>query len=86
MKVSWVISTTISVSLFTSCSSQPTLSDDNTEEKIELASVNEELEDEKISLFLQDRNKSYSQIDRPWVLAKPLLEFNKSNSPLLKDE
>ena len=86
MKVSWVISTTISVSLFTSCSSQPTLSDDNTEKKIELASVNEELEDEKISLFLQDRNKSYSQIDRPWVLAKPLLEFNKSNSPLLKDE
>ena len=86
MSILWVISTTISVSLFTSCSTQPTLSEDNTDEKIELSSVNEELEDEKISLFLQDRNKSYSQIDRPWVLAKPLLEFNNSNSSLLKDE
>jgi hypothetical protein len=86
MKVSWVISTTISVSLFTSCSTQPTLSEDNTEKEIELSFINEELEDEKTSLFHQDRNKSYSQIDRPWVLAKPLLEFNKSNALLLKDE
>ena len=86
MKVSWVISTTISVSLFTSCSTQPNLNEDNTEEKIELPLMDEELEDEKNSLFHQDRNKSYSQIDRPWVLAKPLLEFNKSNSLLLKDE
>jgi hypothetical protein len=86
MKVSWVISNTISVSLFTSCSTQPTLSEDNTEEKIELSSVNEVLEDEKSSLFHQDRNKSYFQIDRPWVLAKPLLEYNESNSFLLKDE
>ncbi len=86
MKVSWVISTTISVSLFTSCSTQPTLSEDNTEKEIELSLINEELEDEKTSLFHQDRNKSYFQIDRPWVLAKPLLEFNKSNSLLLKDE
>jgi hypothetical protein len=86
MKVSWVISTTISVSLFTSCSTQPTSNEDNTEKKIELSSVNKVLEDEKNSLFHQDRNKSYFQIDRPWVLAKPLLEFNKSNSLLLKDE
>jgi hypothetical protein len=86
MRVFWVISATVSVGLFTSCSVQPGLSEDNIEDKIELPLISEELKDEQISLFHQDRNKSYSQIDRPWVLAKPLLEHNKSNSFLLKDE
>jgi len=48
--------------------------------------IGEEVEDEPNNLFHQDLNKSYSQIDRSWVLAKPLLEFNNSNSSLLKDE
>ena len=86
MRVSWVISATISVSLFTSCSIQPGVSEDNIEDDIELPLIGEELEDEQTILFHQDRNKSYSQIDRPWVLAKPLLEYNKSNTFLLKDE
>jgi hypothetical protein len=86
MKVSWVIFATVSVRLLTSCSVQPSLSEDNIEDEIELPLIGEELEDEQISLFHQDRNKSYSQINRPWVLAKPLLEYNKSNSLLLKDE
>ena len=86
MIVSWVISATISFSLLTSCSFQPGLSEDNIDDEIEVPVIGEELEDEQTSLFHQDRNKSYSQIDRPWVLAKPLLEYNKSNSYLLKDE
>ena len=86
MRVSWVISAAISVSLFTSCSIQPGVSEDNIEDDIELPLIGEELEDEQTILFHQDRNKSYSQIDRPWVLAKPLLEYNKSNTFLLKDE
>ena len=86
MSVLWVISATISVGLLTSCSSQPGLSEDNIEDDIELPLIGEELEDEQASLFHQNRNKSYSQIDRPWVLAKPLLEYNKSNTFLLKDE
>ena len=86
MRVSWVISATISVGLLPSCSVQPSLSEDNIEDEIELPLIGEELEDEQISLFHQDRNKSYSQINRPWVLAKPLLEYNKSNSFILKDE
>ena len=86
MRVPWVISASISVGLLTSCSSQPGLSEDNIEDKTEPPLIDEELEDKQTSLFHQDRNKSYSQIDRPWVLAKPLLEYNKSNSFLLKDE
>jgi hypothetical protein len=86
MRDSWVISATISVGLLTSCSVQPSLSEDYIEDEIKLPLIGEELEDEQISLFHQDQNKSYSQIDRPWVLAKPLLEHNKSNSFLLKDE
>jgi hypothetical protein len=86
MKVSWVIFATVSVRLLTSCSVQPSLSEDNIEDEIELTLIGKELEDQQTSLFHQDRNKSYSQIDRPWVLAKPLLEYNKSNSLLLKDE
>ena len=86
MRGSWVISAAISVSLFTSCSIQPGVSEDNIEDDIELPLIGEELKDKQSSLFHQDRNKSYSQIDRPWVLAKPLLEYNKSNSYLLKDE
>ena len=86
MRVSWVISTTFSASLFTSCSIQPGLSDDNIEDVIEPPLIHKELKDQQSSLFYQDRNKSYSQIDRPWVLAKPLHEYNKSNSFLLKDE
>jgi hypothetical protein len=86
MRVSWVISTTISVSLLTSCSFQSGLSEDNIEDEIELTLIGKELGDQQISLFHQDRNKSYSQIDRPWVLAKPLLEHNKSNSFFLKGE
>jgi hypothetical protein len=86
MRVPWVIFATISVSLLTSCSIQPGVSEDNIEDDIELHLIGEELEDQQTSLFHQDRNKSYSQIDRPWVLAKPLLEHNKSNSFLLKDE
>jgi len=46
----------------------------------------EELEDEQPNLFQQDRNKSYTQIGRPWVLAKPLLEQNKSYPLLQSDE
>ena len=76
MRVSWVISAAISVSLFTSCSIQPGVSEDNIEDDIELPLIGEELEDDQTSLFQQDQNKSYSQIDRPWVLAKPLLEYN----------
>ena len=86
MRVSWIISATISVGLLTSCSVQPSLSEDYIEDEIELPLIGEVLEDEQISLFHQDRDKSYSQINRPWVLAKPLLEYNKSNSFLLKDE
>ena len=86
MRVSWVISATISVGLLTSCSSQPGLSEDIIEDKTELTLIGEDLEDQQTCLFHQDRNKPYSQIDRPWVLAKPLLEYNKSNSFLLKDE
>jgi hypothetical protein len=86
MKVSWVIFATVSVRLLTSCSVQPSLSEDNIEDEKELTLIGKELEDQQTSLFHQDRNKSYSQIDRPWVLAKPLLEYNKSNSLLLKDE
>jgi hypothetical protein len=86
MKVSWVIFATVSVRLLTSCSVQPSLSEDNIEDEIELTLIGKELEDQQTSLFHQDRNKSYSQIDRPWVLAKPLLEYNKSNTFLLKDE
>jgi hypothetical protein len=86
MRVSWVIFAAVSVRLLTSCSVQPSLSEDNIEDEIELPLIGEELEDEQTSLFHQDRNKSYSQIDRPWVLAKPLLEYNKSNTFLLKDE
>jgi hypothetical protein len=80
MRVSWVISATISVSLLASCSVQPGLSEDNIEDVIEPPLIHEELKDKQSSLFHQDRNKSYSQIDRPWVLAKPLHEYNKSNS------
>ena len=86
MRVSWVISATISVSLVTSCSVQPGLSEDNIDDEIELPLIGEESEDKQTILFYQDRNKSYFQIDRPLVLAKPLLEYNKSNSYLLKDE
>ena len=86
MRVSWVISAAISVSLLTSCSIQPGLSEDNIEDVIEPPLIHKELKDQQSSLFHQDRNKSYSQIDRPWVLAKPLLEYNKSNTFLLKDE
>ena len=31
-------------------------------------------------LFKQDLNKSYSSINRPWVLAKPLLTADDENS------
>ena len=86
MSLFWVISTTITVCLLASCSVQPSLSEDDSDKEIELPLIDEELEDEQTSLFFQDRNKSYSQIDRPWVLAKPLLEYNKSNSFLLKNE
>ena len=86
MRVSWVTSITIVLNLFTSCSVQPSLSEDSIEDEIELLLIGEEVEDEQTKLFLQDRNKSYFQIDRPWVLAKPLFEFNKSNSFLLNDE
>jgi hypothetical protein len=80
MRVIWVISTTFWASLFNSCSIQPGLSEDNIEDVIEPPLIHEELKDKQSSLFHQDRNKSYSQIDRPWVLAKPLHEYNKSNS------
>jgi hypothetical protein len=86
MNSSWVIFTTITVCLLTSCSVQPSLSEDNIEDEVELPLICEELEDQQISLFHQDRNKSYSQIDRPWVLAKPLLEYNKSNLFFFKGE
>jgi hypothetical protein len=86
MRVIWVISTTFWASLFNSCSIQPGLSEDNIEDDIELPLIGEELEDEQTILFYQDRNKSYFQIDRPLVLAKPLLEYNISNSFLLKNE
>ena len=86
MSIPWFLSFAILVSHLTSCSVQPSLSEDNIEDKIELPLIHEVLEDKGTNLFHQDRNKSYSQIDRPWVLAKPLLEYDKSNSFLLKDE
>ena len=86
MSLPWVISSTISVCLLTSCSVQPSVSEDDSRKEMELSLIDEELEVERPYLFHQDRNKSYSQIDRPWVLAKPLLEYNKSNSFLLENE
>ena len=86
MRVPWIISISISTGLFTSCPVQPSLSEDCTGDKMETLLIVKDLEDEQPNLFLQDRNKPYSQIDRPWVLAKPLFEFNKSNSFLLNDE
>ena len=86
MRVAWVLFITISGSIFTSCLVQPNLSEGDSEDEIKLPLVDEELGGERPNLFRQDRNKSYSQIDRPWVLAKPLLEYNKSNSFFLEDE
>ena len=86
MRVAWVLYMTISVSILISCSVQPSLSEDDSEYEIELLLFNEALEEERPKLFHQDQNKSYSQIDRPWVLAKPLLEYNYSNSFLLTEQ
>ena len=85
MSLSWVILITIALNLFSSCDVQPNLNED--EEVVRPSSLPvEKLEDEQPDLFQQDRNKSYTQIDRPWVLAKPLLEQNKSNPLFLSDE
>ena len=85
MRVSWVTSITIVLNLFTSCEVQPSLSED--EDIVRPSSLpDEELEDEQPNLFQQDRNKSYTQINRPWVLAKPMLEHNESNPLFLSDE
>ena len=78
MSIPWIILIAIALNLFSSCEVQPSLSED--EEVVRPSSLPVEiLEDEQPNLFQQDRNKSYTQIDRPWVLAKPLLEQNKSN-------
>jgi len=85
VSIPWIILIAIAFNVFSSCEVQPSLSED--EDIVRPSSLpDEELEDEQPNLFQQDRNKSYSQIDRSWVLAKPLLEFNNSNSSLLKDE
>ena len=78
MSIPWIILIAIALNLFSSCEVQPSLSED--EEVVRPSSLPVEiLEDVQPNLFQQDRNKSYTQIDRPWVLAKPLLEQNKSN-------
>ena len=85
MGIFWIILTTVAFNVFSSCEVQPSLSED--EDIVRPSSLpDEELEDEQPNLFQQDRNKSYTQIDRPWVLAKPLLEQNKSNSLFQSDE
>jgi len=78
MSLSWVILIAIALNLFSSCEVQPSLTEDEEVTRPSSLPV-EKLEDEQPNLFQQDRNKSYTQIDRPWVLAKPLLEQNKSN-------
>ena len=85
MSIPWIILIAIALNLFSSCEVQPSLSED--EEVVRPSSLPvEKLEDEQPNLFQQDRNKSYTQIDRPWVLAKPLLEQNKSNPLSQSDE
>lgn len=36
------------------------------------------IEEQEVHAFQQDPNKSYLSIDRPWVLAKPIQEFNEN--------
>ena len=85
MSIPWIILIAIAFNVFSSCEVQPSLSED--EDILRPSSLpDEELEDEQPNLFQQDRNKSYTQIDRPWVLAKPMLEHNESNPLFLSDE
>ena len=85
MSFPWIILIAIALNLFSSCEVQPSLSED--EDIVRPSSLpDEELEDEQPNLFQQDRNKSYTQINRPWVLAEPMLEHNKSNPLFLSDE
>jgi hypothetical protein len=85
VSIFWIILITIALNLFSSCEVQPSLSED--EDVVGPSSLpDEKLEDEQPNLFQQDRNKSYSQIGRPWVLAKPLLEQNKSYPLSQSDE
>ena len=85
MSIPWIILITVAFNVFSSCEVQPSLSED--EDIVRPSSLpDEELEDEQPNLFQQDRNKSYTQINRPWVLAKPMLEHNESNPLFLKDE
>lgn len=85
MSITWIILIAIALNLFSSCEVQPSLSED--EDVVGPSSLpDEKFEDEQPNLFQQDRNKSYTQIGRPWVLAKPLLEQNKSYPLLQSDE
>lgn len=85
MSIPWIILITVAFNVFSSCEVQPSLSED--EDIVRPSSLpDEELEDEQPNLFQQDRNKSYTQINRPWVLAKPMLEHNESNPLFLSDE
>jgi len=85
VSIPWIILITVAFNVFSSCEVQPSLSED--EDIVRPSSLpDEELEDEQPNLFQQDRNKSYTQINRPWVLAKPMLEHNESNPLFLKDE
>ena len=42
--------------------------------------------EKEVHAFQQDLNKSYHFIDRPWVLAKPIHEFNKNKFPVPLNE
>jgi len=85
VSIPWIILITVAFNVFSSCEVQPSLSED--EDIVRPSSLpDEELEDEQPNLFQQDRNKSYTQINRPWVLAEPMLEHNKSNPLFISDE
>lgn len=66
--------------LLASSCEQPTGSPDNEPGSIPSKVVTEMRQIPKIEIFRQDTNKSYnSLLDRPWVLAKPLHEFEDIN-------
>ena len=73
----WVF---LGVLLLTSSCEQPTGSPDNEPGSIPSKVVTEMSQMPEIEIFRQDINKSYtSLLGRPWVLAKPLHEFEDIN-------
>ena len=70
----------LGVLLLTSSCEQPTGSPDNEPGSIPSKVVTEMSQMPEIEIFRQDINKSYaSLLGRPWVLAKPLHEFEDIN-------